>query len=89
MKLSNDHVTPDDISNAIDSVTFHRLPDTTLTICIITLYSGYSVRGESACVNPDNYDQALGEKYAQEDAQRKIWPLLGFLLAHQRHEASK
>jgi len=39
------------------------------------------VRGESACVNPANYNQQIGEHYALIDAKRKLWPLFGFLLA--------
>jgi hypothetical protein len=53
----------------------------TLTICNITLDNGYSVRGESSCVNPENYDQEIGEKIAYDNAFNKLWPLFGFLLA--------
>ena len=35
-----------------------------VTICSITNDNGYSVRGESACVNPENYNQQIGEKIA-------------------------
>ena len=53
----------------------------TVTLCQITLDNGYSVRGESACVNPENYNQEIGEKIAYDNAFSKLWPLFGFLLA--------
>jgi Phage protein (N4 Gp49/phage Sf6 gene 66) family len=52
-----------------------------VTIGSITLDNGYSVRGESACVNPENYNQQIGEKIAYDNAFRQLWPLFGFLLA--------
>jgi hypothetical protein len=36
---------------------------------------------ESACVDPANYRQDLGEKIAHDNACNKLCPLLGFLLA--------
>ena len=45
------------------------------------LDNGFSVSGESACVNPENYNQQIGEKIAFDNAFRQLWPLFGFLLA--------
>lgn len=59
----------------------------TVTVCHLSLDNGYSVRGESACVDPANFDQALGEKLAYENAFAKLWPLFGFLLAEERFRA--
>lgn len=53
----------------------------TITHCRIVLDNGFSVSGESACVNPENYNQQIGEKIAYENAFRQLWPLFGFLLA--------
>lgn len=52
----------------------------TLTICILTLANGFTVTGESACVDLRNFDPELGKKYAREAAFEKIWPLEGYLL---------
>jgi hypothetical protein len=84
-----DRVTPEAIAARIASCEFLRLPGTSVTICHVTLDNGYSVRGESACVDPANYDQALSERYAREDAERKLWPLLGFLLAEDHYRNHK
>lgn len=53
----------------------------TVTICNILLDNGFSVRGESACVDPENFDAEIGKKLAYDNAFRKLWPLFGFLLA--------
>jgi len=60
----------------------------TLTHCSITLPCGFQVTGESACVDPANFDKELGRKYAREQAVEKLWPLEGYLLANDRHRAN-
>ena len=56
------------------------LPDGRTTLCMLTLENGYTIRGESSCVSIENFNVALGEKYAYENAVEKIWPLEGYLL---------
>lgn len=73
-------VTKEQIEARISDVTFTRLNDT-VTICNIMLDNGYSVRGESACVNPENYRQDIGERIAYDNAFQCLWPVFGFLLA--------
>lgn len=75
-----ERVTPDYIKSRITDTTFTRFTDT-VTICNLKLDNGYSVRGESACVNAENYNQQIGEKVAYDQAFSKLWPLFGFLLA--------
>lgn len=55
----------------------------TLTICILTLANGFTIVGKSACASPENYSQALGERYAYDDAFRQIWAFEGYLLREQ------
>jgi hypothetical protein len=52
----------------------------TLTVCALTLENGAHLVGESACVAPENFDEALGRKIARDNAIAKIWPLEGYLL---------
>ena len=63
------------------NVAYFVLPDTTCTICNITMVNGFGVRGESACVDPRNFDQAIGREIAYENAFQKLWELEGYLLA--------
>lgn len=57
---------------------FVRIPNTTVTICAITLTNGFVLVGKSACVNPDNFNAELGEKYAAEDALLQFGPFFGW-----------
>jgi len=51
-----------------------------LTICVLVLKNGFTVTGESACASPENFDEALGQKIARQNAVQKIWPLMGYEL---------
>lgn len=58
----------------------------TLTICILLLKNGYSLRGESACADPRMFDEGLGRQYARKDAIHQAWPLEGYLLRQRLHD---
>lgn len=51
-----------------------------LTLCTLILRNGFIVVGKSAPASPENYDRAKGEQFAREDAERQLWPLMGFAL---------
>lgn len=51
-----------------------------LTFCVLVLRNGFTVHGVSACASPENYNKEIGERIARENAERQIWPLLGFRL---------
>ena len=62
------------------------VPNTTTTACWAILPNGFQVAyGESACVDPSNFNKELGEKYALErclhEANNNLWKLEGYLLA--------
>ena len=78
--MSN-RVTIEDIQAAIKAETYTVLPDGRTTICQLTLDNGFTIDGKSACVAKENYDEALGNKYARENAVEKVWHFLGFRLA--------
>jgi hypothetical protein len=83
-----ERVTPDYMKSRISDTSFTRFSDT-VTICNPTLDNGYSVRGESACVNPENYNQEIGEKIAYDRAFAQLWPLFGFMLAEKNRLLKK
>ena len=72
-------VTKESIDAKIKEVHYQRLSDK-ITHCIIILENGFQVTGESACVDPANYNQEIGEKIAYENAFDKIWLVEGYLL---------
>lgn len=76
-------VSLNDIQDKVKKTTYTLLPDGKTTICQLHMENGYTINGQSACVDPANYNQALGEKYAYEDAINKAWPLEGYLLAEE------
>lgn len=55
------------------------------TVVLVKLRNGFTMIEESACVDPANYNQELGERYALQKAKNKVWNLLGFLLATARN----
>jgi len=58
-----------------------------LTFCVLVLRNGFTVTGESACASPENFDAEIGRKIARQNAEQKIWPLMGYHLKQQLHEA--
>jgi hypothetical protein len=60
-----------------------------VTICIIILENGFKVEGVSACVDPANYNEAIGKQCAYENAFNKIWELEGYMLRQSLHEKAE
>ena len=54
-------------------------------VILVTLRNGFTLIEESACVDPANYSQVLGENYALKKAKARVWNYLGFLLATARN----
>ena len=67
------------LESEIDKVEYNRFGETN-THCTITTKSGFTFTGESACVDPNNFDQKIGEKFAYEQAFEKMWMPYGFWL---------
>lgn len=59
-----------------------------LTFCVLVLRNGFTVTGESACASPENFDAEIGRKIARQNAVNKIWPLMGYALKQQLHDAA-
>tara|TARA_R110000868_G_C10467917_1_gene728058 strand:- start:132 stop:548 length:417 start_codon:yes stop_codon:yes gene_type:complete len=51
-----------------------------LTFCVLVLGNSFTVTGESACASPENFDPEIGRKIARQNAEQKIWPLMGYAL---------
>lgn len=78
--LNAPRLTPSHIDAQIVGEDYHRFPNTTLTVCCLTLRNGYNVTGESAAVSPENFDEEIGRKIARQNARERIWSLEGYLL---------
>ena len=75
-------ITKEFLESEITSVEYKRLSER-LTHCTITVKDGFQFTGESACVDPTNYDEDTGNKIAYDDAFGKMWLPYGFQL-HQK-----
>lgn len=88
-QLPGERVTAEYIQSRIATVDYTSPPiDSTLTLCILQLDNGFSVVGESACVDPANYREEIGQQIAYQKAFDKCWLLFGFLLAETRYQRS-
>lgn len=80
-------VTKESITARIAGTSF--LHHNTTTICLIVMENGFEVDGKSGVASPENYDAAIGERLAYDDAFRKLWAFEGYLLKEQLWSASK
>jgi hypothetical protein len=71
-------VTTEDLEASIKETTFLQIG--LLTICVLELQNGFMVTGESACADPDNFDQGFGQRLALYNAKQAIWKFLGYEL---------
>ena len=85
--LIPNRITVSDMNEKVKSATYTRLPDSTTTVCQITLVNGYTLVGTSACVDPAMFNQAVGEQIAYNNAFEQLWALEGYLLKQRRFEA--
>ena len=62
---------------------YHQLPNTNYTVCVLTFDDGWSVTGESVCVDPADFNQATGEGIARDnainDAETHYWRVFGYM----------
>lgn len=50
------------------------------TIVAMQFENGFVLVGSSACVDPANYDEKLGIRYAMQDIEDQLWKLEGYAL---------
>lgn len=62
---------------------YNQLPNTNYTICVATFEDGWSVTGQSVCVDPADFNKEKGESIAREnalnDASTHYWRVAGYL----------
>jgi hypothetical protein len=68
-----------DVKNFIAARDAAKIGQKTTIVSLRTI-TGYETYGLSSCVDPNNYNQELGEKFALEKAKDAIWQGLGFVL---------
>ena len=83
--LTAPRVTSADIDAAIVEEEYRVFFDRA-TVCCLTLKNGFTVTGESAVVDPRNFDKGLGRRIAKDHARDKVWQLEGYLLQQRLYE---
>ncbi|KEZ78321.1 Gp49 family protein [Salinisphaera hydrothermalis] len=84
--LNSPRLTPDAIDEWIVGEQYHRFPNTTTTVCCLSLKNGFNVTADSACVSPENFDEEIGRQVARDKAKGKVWELEGYRLKQALHE---
>lgn len=79
-------VTMEDIHANIKDTYYHVVEGSCLTICVLTLQNGFQVTGESACADPAMFNAEIGMRISRDNAIKKIWPLMGYMLKQKIYE---
>lgn len=69
----------EDVENFITDVDVMTVGDKTTVVNTYTL-TGFGTVRHSSCVDPKNYSEELGKKYAMEEVINDLWSHLGFVL---------
>ena len=70
----------------LDKIAYAVFPGTTVTVCRVTLINGFSVIGQSACLDSSEYDEDKGKGLALKDAVDQLPKFYGFLLKQRQYE---
>jgi N4 Gp49/Sf6 Gp66 family protein len=81
-------VKPEDLEAQVINEQYYKFPDSTVTVCCLTMRNGFNTVGSSACADVRLFDKDLGEQFARKDAISKMWPLLGYALRDSIHKAA-
>jgi len=84
--LNAPRLSPEKIDAVIVSESFTVLPSGKCMICELTLRNGFTVRGESAAVSKENFDEEIGREISRKDARGKVWGFEGYLLQQRLYE---
>lgn len=77
MDLSLNDYETDLAKEWVKEVEFRKLGKKT-TVALVTIKNDFEIIGTSACVNPDNFNEEIGNYYAYKDALKQLDPLVGF-----------
>ena len=78
-KSDGSRILQEDVEKFITNVDVITVGDKTTVVNAHTL-TGFDTVRHSSCVDPKNYSEKLGKKYAMEDVVNSLWAHLGFVL---------
>lgn len=79
--LKHPRVTEETMKAQIESVAYMTPENAPITtICVLKMTNDFVFIGTSTPAAPENYNAAIGQRYAYENALRQIWTHEGYLL---------
>lgn len=78
-KNDGSKILKEDVEKFVTNVGVGKVGDKTTIVNAHTL-TGFDIVKHSSCVDPKNYSEELGKKYAMEEVGRALWSYLGFVL---------
>ncbi len=73
MKLTEEY-----IKSRVAKAEFFHLEGTTTMICTMRTVSGFTIIESEACLDPDEFDEAIGSELSYKKALGKLWELEGY-----------
>lgn len=77
-----ERITPEQIStlmNEAECQVVHRMFDKQC-IVVAKLRNGFTIVGESACIDPSDYNEEIGFNLAKARIEQRLWELEGYAL---------
>lgn len=62
--------------------------DKPVTYVTVRMKNGFTLRENTTCVDPDNYNEEIGKQICLEKLEDKIWFLLGYALQDKVYKES-
>ena len=85
--MSEIKVTQKEIDRLMDGAEVHCMTEFgKCTVVTVKLENGFILTESSACVDPENYNQALGKKLCLDRIESRLWELEGYALQKKVHE---
>ncbi len=72
-------ITKEHVHELIEEAVFTIPTNTLMTICVLRLRNGFTVTGESACINDEMFCEKKGEDLAFTNAANKVYILEAYL----------
>ena len=57
-------------------------------VVVATLPNGFEICESASCVDPENYNQEIGEGIAKDRIKDQLWKLEGYLLQHRLYAST-
>lgn len=82
-------ITQEHINSKLRGITYTLLPSGRVLVCEITLENGFTVRGESAVLNPADFDMEIGKEISFRNAVEKVLQLEAYLLQEKLYKGNE